>query len=174
MAKSKGGKFYNAMLAGTGIHRIDGIVREVNDAGVVIDIKEAGRQKRTATLIPMADIVCHTAEGAGFVIADMKHELEPIAGEVVSEDESGIVLKDTDGTEITFPTRGARGGVQFAQVGEDDRSLKRSAVSTRVTRLAEREDGSDGGKSKKKKKKSEKSDGDDKKSKSGKARRRRR
>lgn len=149
MAKAKSEKAYKAEIAGSGVHRIDGIVREVNDAGVVIDIKESGRIKRRPTLIPIKNIVCHAAEGAGFVIVNGSYDLEPISGTVVSEDESGVVIQDVDGVEITFPSNGA-GGAKLVVIPDDDRSLKQSAVATKVQRLAEKEE--DGGGRKKSKK----------------------
>lgn len=172
MAKNKGDKAYKVEIAGSGVHRIDGIVREVSDAGVTIDVKERGRRTMRPTLIQIKDIIGHTAEGAGFVIVNSNHALEPISGTVVSEDESGITIQDVNGTEITFPSNGAN-GAQFVQVATDDRSLNRGAVETKVARLAERESGGGGGRSKKAKKAS--ADGGEKKAKKAeKAGRRRR
>lgn len=148
MAKKSSDKAYKAEIFGAGLHRIDGIVREVNDAGVTIDIKERGRVVRRATLIAMSDIVAYTAEGPGFVICDRSMSLEPIAGTVVSESADEIVLKDAEDNEIHFPLQG-RTKASFIAVAEDDRSLKKSAVETKIARMAEREDGSGGKKSKK-------------------------
>lgn len=156
MAKKGSDKAYKAAITGTGLHRIDGIVRGHNEAGVVIDIKENGRIVRHPTLIPMADIVAHTKAGAGFVICDGPISLEPIAGTVIEENADEIVLQDADGNEIHFPLKG-RTRATFRQVAEDDRSLKKGAVETKIMRLAEREDGSSG----KKKKNKDKSSGDD-------------
>lgn len=154
MAKTKSDASYKALITGTGIHRHDGIVRSVTEAGVTIDVKEAGRIVRRATLFQMKDIVAHTGEGPGFVIANGSYALEPIAGSVVSEDADGITIKDADGVEITFPGNGA-GGAQLVSVAADDRSLNKGSVETRINRLAEREEGG-GGKAKKSSKKASK------------------
>lgn len=169
MAKTSG-KFYTAMMAGSGIRRIDGIVRDVSEAGVTIDIKEPGRIRRLPTLIPMKDIICHTPEGPGFVVADGQYALEPVSGEVVEETEAGVVIKDVDGVEITFPSAGG-GRARFIAIEADNKALRRSAVETRVQRLAEREEGSSG--KSKKSKKAKDGDSSSKKKSSGKARRRR-
>jgi hypothetical protein len=164
MAK-KDSKAYKAEISGSGLHRIDGIVREVNDAGVMINIKERGRVVRRATLIPMADIVAYTAEGPGYVVCDRPLSLEPIAGTVVSESAEEIILKDAEDNEIHFPLLG-RTKASFVSVAEDDRSLKKSSVETKIARLAEREDGS-GGKKKSKKSKPAKEEATPKKKRSG-------
>lgn len=166
MAKKDSGKAYKAEISGSGLHRIDGIVREVSDAGVTIDIKERGRVVRRATLIAMSDIVAHTAEGPGFVICDRPLSLEPIAGTVVSESAEEIVIKDAEDNEIHFPLQG-RTKASFIAVAEDDRSLKKSAVETKISRMAEREDGSDGKKKSKKAKPSKDDAGAKKKKRSG-------
>lgn len=149
MAKTKSGKAYKVEIAGNGVHRINGIVREVTDAGVTIDVKQPGRQVRLPTTIPMADVIAHTGEGAGFVIANSAYALEPFAGNVTSEDETGITITDSEGVEITFPSGGRGGAAKFINIADDDRSLNRSAVDTKILRLAENEDG--GGRKAKKK-----------------------
>lgn len=140
MAKTKSDAAYKALIAGSGTHRIDGIVRSVTEAGVTIDVKESGRIVRRATLIQMKDIVAHTGEGPGFVVANGSYDLEPIAGTVVSEDADGITIKDADGVEVTFPSNGAN-GARFVSIASDDRALNKGSVETRINRLAEREEG---------------------------------
>lgn len=168
MAKNPS-KAYRADIAGYGLHRIDGIVREVNAAGVMIDIKERGRRTQRPTLIPMQDIVCHTAEGAGFVVATANYALEPIAGKVIEESADAVVLEDADGTQIVFPL-GGKMTAQFVSLADDDRALNRGAVETKVARLAERESGTGG---RKKGAKAEKSGGKSKRSPTAKAGKRR-
>jgi len=146
MAKASS-KAYKVEIAGHGIVRIDGIVHEVTDAGVTIAIKQPGRVVRTPTMIPMSAIIAHTGEGAGYVIANTNYQLEPIAGTVTEEDEGGVTLQDADGVEIRFPSNGAN-GAKFIQVAEDDRSLNRGSVETKIARLAER--AAEGGSRKKK------------------------
>lgn len=153
MAKKSGGGFYRADIVATGMRRVDGIVRSVSDAGVVIDIRERGRRTQKATLIPMSSVVCHTGEGAGFVVHTGSYVLEPIAGEVVSEGADGVVLKDADGVEVHFPA-GNVSAVTFVSVDGEDRTVKKGNVETKVMRLSEREDGS--GKKRKAKEKSAK------------------
>lgn len=151
--KSASASHYRADIVASGTRRIDGVVRACSEAGVTIDVRVPGRRVYAQTLIPMSNVLCHTAVGPGFVICEGSYLLEPIAGEVVEEGKDGVVLKDADGVEIIFPHGTTRSGTNFVVIDGEDRALKRGNVETRIVRLSER-DGS--GKARKVKEKSAK------------------
>lgn len=139
MAKEPKGAM-SAELSATGVYRIDGQVTKVDEHGVVISTRVAGRRVTRPVRYAHEHVLAYTEEGPGFVIVHGQQTFDPIAGEVVKVEEGSVTLKDTSsGIKITFNTRGQIAHT-LAEIADDDRALGRSSISTKVLRASEKED----------------------------------
>lgn len=138
MAKEPKGAM-SAELSAMGVYRIDGQVTAVDDHGVVISTRVAGRRVTRPVRYAHDNVLAYTEVGPGFIIVNGQQTFDPIAGEVVKVEEGSVTLKDVSGIKITFNTRGQVAHT-LAEIAEDDRALGRSSISTKVLRASEKED----------------------------------
>jgi hypothetical protein len=99
MAKSNGQ--VGAVIASALVPvRFDGVVQSVTKAGVKIETRDLGKQSAVERFFATADIIAHTNEGEGFVLAYQSRPIASFYGDVTAENNVVVTLEGK--RDITF------------------------------------------------------------------------